>query len=199
MKGRESGMPDEAYWASFYDADCIVTKLECAREKREHIVEFGSGYGTFTLPVARRTNGLVHAFDIEPDLVALVQQRAREESLANVRASVRDFVAQGTGLPDISMDHAMIFNLLHIDDPVRLLREAYRVLKPGGVLSIMHWKYDPATPRGPSMVIRPQPGQCQGWAETAGFHFLRNQDLSECCQWHYGLLLAKPALVSRAA
>jgi hypothetical protein len=27
MKGRESVMPDEAYWDSFFDADCIVTKL----------------------------------------------------------------------------------------------------------------------------------------------------------------------------
>jgi ubiquinone/menaquinone biosynthesis C-methylase UbiE len=199
MKGRESAMPGEAYWASFYDADCIVTKLDCAKEQREHIVEFGSGYGTFTLPAARRTSGTVHALDIEPELVALVQQRAREAGLANVRASVRDFVAQGTGLPDASMDHAMVFNLLHLEDPVRLLQEAFRVLKPGGMISIMHWKFDPATPRGPSMDIRPRPAQCRHWAEAAGFRFLRDQDLSECCQWHYGLLLTKPLAGSRAA
>jgi SAM-dependent methyltransferase len=199
MKGRESGMPEESYWQSFYDADCIVAKLDCAKNTTESIAEFGSGYGTFTFPAARRTSGVVHAFDIEPELVALVKQRAREAGLPNVRAEVRDFVAQGTGLAAGSVDHAMVFNLLHLESPVRLLREAYRVLKPGGVLSIIHWKHDASTPRGPSMDIRPRPEQCRAWAEAAGFQFARDQDLSECCQYHYGLLLVRPEMNSKAA
>ncbi|HRQ90142.1 MAG TPA: class I SAM-dependent methyltransferase, partial [Bacteroidia bacterium] len=140
MKGRESGMPEESHWEAFYDADCIVAKLDCAKESHGNIVEFGSGYGTFTLPAARRTNGTIHAFDIEPELVALVQRKAQEEGLAHVRAEVRDFVAEGTGLPDRSIDHAMVYNLLHIEEPVRLLKEAHRILKPGGAVSIIHWK-----------------------------------------------------------
>lgn len=192
MKGRESGMPEEACWQTFYDADCIVEKLECATEKNETVVEFGSGYGTFTFPVARHTSGIVHAFDIEPDLVALVQRKARDAGLSNVRAEVRDFVTQGTGLPSESIDHAMIYNLLHIEEPVHLLKEAYRILRPGGVVSIVHWKYDSSTPRGPSMSIRPRPDQCRTWAETAGFVFMRDQDLSACCEYHYGLLLMRP-------
>ena len=198
MKGRESGMPEEGDWQAFYDADCIVEKLECAIEKKESIVEFGSGYGTFTFPVAKRTSGIVHALDIEPNLVALVQRKARDAGLSNVRAKVRDFIADGTGLLPENMDHAMIYNLLHIEDPVGLLKEAYRVLKPGGMVSIMHWKYDPSTPRGPSMSIRPRPEQCRAWAEAAGFMFIRDQDLSECCQYHYGLLLMRPHAKSEA-
>jgi SAM-dependent methyltransferase len=199
MKGRESGMPEEIYWQSFYDADCIVEKLECAKQQNESIAEFGSGYGTFTFPAAKRTSGIVHAFDIEPDLVALIQRRAENEGLRNVRAEVRDFVAQGTGLPAQSVDHAMVYNLLHIEEPVRLLKEAYRILKPGGVLSVIHWKYDPSTPRGPSMEIRPRPDQCRFWGESAGFIFLRDQDLSECCRYHYGMLLVRPHAEERAA
>ena len=199
MKGRESGMPEEPYWNTFYDADCIVEKLECTRENRESIVEFGSGYGTFTFPTAKRTSGLVHALDIEPDLVALIQRKASEAGFSNIRAEVRDFIAQGTGLTSASVDHAMVYNILHIDDPVRLLREAYRILKPGGIVSIVHWKYDPSTPRGPSMSIRPRPEQCRAWAEAAGFVFMRDQDLSACCQYHYGLLLARPQTEFKAA
>ena len=192
MKGRDSGMPDEDYWNSFYNADCIVEKLDCAREGTESVVEIGSGYGSFTLPVAGRTTGTVHAFDIEPDLVDLVKSKARALGLKNVEAVHRDVLAEGTGLPDQSMDHAMVYNLLHIEDPVALLGEVHRVLKPGGVLSIIHWIYDPTTPRGPSLDIRPRPEQCRAWAEQAGFAFLRNQDLSECCNYHYGMLLERP-------
>jgi ubiquinone/menaquinone biosynthesis C-methylase UbiE len=192
MKGRESGMPDEAYWQTFFYADCLVEKMECAKEKNESITEFGSGYGTFTFTAARCTSGIIHAFDIEPDLVALVQSKALDAGLSNVRAEVRNFVAQGTGLMSESIDHAMLYNLLHIEEPIQLLKEAFRILRPGGIVSIIHWKYDPSTPRGPSMNIRPRPEQCRAWAEAAGFMFIRDQDLSECCKYHYGLILTRP-------
>jgi SAM-dependent methyltransferase len=199
MKGRESGMPDEAYWQTFYDPACIVEKLECAKNKNECIAEFGSGYGTFTLAAAARTSGTVYAYDIEPDLVALVNERALDAALLNVRVELRDFVSHGTGLPDASVDHAMVYNLLHIEEPVALLKEANRILKPGGLLSIIHWKLDPSTPRGPSLNIRPKPEQCRIWSEQAGFVFQRDQDLSECCHYHYGLLMMRPATNQTAA
>lgn len=192
MKTRESGMPDEDMWASFYDAACIVEKLECAGNGDAHVVEFGSGYGTFTLPVAARTSGMVHAIDIEPEHVERMHHKARDAGLLNVRVINRDFAEAGTGLPADSLDHAMAYNILHMENPVQLLTEALRVLKPGATASIIHWKRDPSTPRGPSMDIRPSPEQCRGWGEYAGFRFLRHQDLSECCSYHYGLLLQKP-------
>jgi SAM-dependent methyltransferase len=192
-------MPDEAFWQSFFDAECIVEKLECAKAKKECIAEFGSGYGTFTFAAAKHTSGIVHAFDIEPELVALVHRKAQEAGLPNVHVELRDFVAQGTGLPAKSIDHAMVYNLLHIEEPVGLLKEAFRILKPGGIVSIIHWKCDPATPRGPSMGIRPRPEQCRAWAEAAGFCFVRDQDLSECCQYHYGMLLLRPHTEEQSA
>jgi hypothetical protein len=40
-KGRESGMPDEVYWQSFFNPECIVSKLDCFGGD---VVEFGCGY-----------------------------------------------------------------------------------------------------------------------------------------------------------
>jgi SAM-dependent methyltransferase len=86
----------------------------------------------------------------------------------------------------------MLFNILHIEEPVKLLAEAYRVLTPGGRAAIIHWKHDPQTPRGPSLAIRPKPEQCLEWAEQVGFHFVRNEELC-CCSWHWGMVVERPA------
>ena len=191
MKGRESGLPDESHWESFYDARCILAKLEVPNDDSS-VVEFGSGYGTFALPAAMRTSGAVYALDIEPSLVEALEKKARDARLSNLVASVRAVVAEGTGLSNGSVDHAMVYNILHIEDPVALLGEAFRVLRPGGRLSMIHWKPDPTTPRGPPMDIRPTPQQCRQWAETAGFQLIRHQDLSECCAYYYGLVMKRP-------
>jgi hypothetical protein len=82
----------------------------------------------------------------------------------------------------------MIFNLLHLEQPVDLLREAYRTLQDGGVLSVIHWRSDIPTPRGPSLAIRPTPEQCREWMAEAGFRAIESVDLQSCCPFHFGLL-----------
>ncbi len=72
-----------------------------------------------------------------------------------------------------------------------LLREAYRVLTPGGVLGVMHWNHDPATPRGPALDIRPKPEQCRDWAVAAGFESL--EGVIDLPPYHYGLVFRRRA------
>jgi SAM-dependent methyltransferase len=155
------------------------------------VAEFGCGYGTFTLPTARAVIGRVFALDIDPDMVAVTARKARELGLSNVEARVRDFVADGAGVADTPVGYAMLFNILHIEDPVRLLKEAFRVLQPGGLAGIIHWRRDLPTPRGPSLDIRPTADRCRAWAEEAGFEFVRTEELC-CCSWHWGLVMRRP-------
>ena len=190
MKGRESGMPDESHWEEFFDPAQVIEMLGCASLPGD-VVEFGCGYGTFTLPVARRVTGAVHAFDIDPEMVARVTRAAADSSLANIIASERDFMETGTGLPGSSVVHAMVFNILHIEEPMKILREAYRVLAPGGKVSIIHWRTDLETPRGPSLDIRPTSEECLGMAVRAGFHHRHTVPLRKAAPWHYGLVLEK--------
>lgn len=188
MKGRESGMPVEDHWATFFDAEAAIAAMIGPSSSSGDIVEFGCGYGTFTLPAARRTTGVVTALDIEEDLVALVRRKAAEAGFTNIRAERRDFATAATGLVDGSQSHAMIYNLLHIEHPVALLAEVRRILGPGGSLSVMHWRSDIKTPRGPSLDIRPTPERCQAWMKEAGFPAIRTVDLSGCCPFHFGLV-----------
>jgi ubiquinone/menaquinone biosynthesis C-methylase UbiE len=188
MKGRDSGMPEDDYWNSFFDAECVIKKMFGEKGCQGNLVEFGSGYGTFTFPAAKHSRGTVFALDIEADLIERLHQNSKERSIQNIDAEVRDFVSNGTGLDCETQSHAMIYNLLHLENPIELLKEAYRVLQPGGKLSVIHWRSDIPTPRGPALDIRPTPEQCREWIESAGFHLIQNVDLSECCKFHFGIV-----------
>ena len=195
MKTRESGMPHEEMWESFFDPEAVLDALGMD-ETVGDAVDFGCGYGTFALPVARRIQGTLYGFDIEAQMIAECGRRAAGEGVRNARFCQRDFVADGTGLLAESMDYAMLFNILHAEVPLMLLREAWRILKPRGRLAITHWNYDPATPRGPSMDIRPRPKECRVWAEEAGF-VCETDEKIELPPYHYGWLMRKPPIYDR--
>lgn len=86
----------------------------------------------------------------------------------------------------------MVFNLLHIEDPVALLREAYRTLEGGGILSVIHWRSDIETPRGPPLAIRPRPEQCTNWITEVGFTSIHAISLATTAPYHFGLVARKP-------
>lgn len=190
MKTREGGMPDEKMWADFFQPEQILETLGLSSATGD-AVDFGCGYGTFALAAARIIAGTVHAIDIEPEMVATTRSKAEAEGLHNIETILRDFVGEGTGLPDQSVEYAMLFNILHAEDPGLLLNEAFRILRPGSLLAIIHWNFDPTTPRGPAMEIRPRPEQCRAWAEEAGFH-LRQPGIIDLPPHHYGLVFERP-------
>jgi SAM-dependent methyltransferase len=188
VKIRDSGMPEEATWATFFDAEGILKRLQFVFD-REDVVDFGCGYGTFSVAAAQLTSGTVFALDIEPQMVAATDAKARQAGLANVRTIERDFVGEGTGLANDSVAYVMQFNILHAEDAMGLLREAFRVLRAGGILAIVHWIHDAETPRGPSLDIRPRPEQCMRWARAVGFEV--DTTTISLPPHHYGLLARK--------
>ena len=98
MKVRDSGMPDEEMWDQFFDPSSILARLGLT-PGTSSAVDLGCGYGSFTIPAARIVEGTVHGFDIEPEMIAATDAKARDAGMTNVELHLRDFVAEGTGHP----------------------------------------------------------------------------------------------------
>lgn len=188
MKVFDSGMPDEAYWNSLFNIPLIVSWLHL-KDVSYPIVEIGCGYGTFTIPIAKEASGEVHAFDIEPLMIGTAQRNARWEEIRNVRFSLRNVIDQGTGLEPDSVGMVLLFNILHFDARRVMLEEACRILKPGGVISIIHWRKDIETPRGPSIESRPDVQMILDSISGLDLYFTGNRRILE--PYHWGMQLLK--------
>lgn len=185
MKIRESGMPEEKYWDSFFNPQYILSQLRFENTISDAL-EFGSGYGTFTIPAAKIIKGNLYALDIEPEMIVNLKRKVRLGKLSNIKIKQVDFAKEGTGLNANSIDYAMLFNILHAEDPVALLKEAYRVLRNNSKVGVIHWINSPSTPRGPSLNIRPKPEQCIAWLEQAGFTI--GSEVIQLPPYHYGII-----------
>src|SRR5450830_198003 len=135
MKVRESGMPAAGMWHTFFDPIAILDAMGLTGDVRD-AVDFGCGFGTFAIPAAKRIQGTLHGFDIDPTMIKASAHRAEQENVRNVRLYLRDFAADGTGLEAASVDYVMQFNILHAEDPLRLLRESSRILSLGGHVGV---------------------------------------------------------------
>ncbi len=121
-------------------------------------------------------------------MIKTLEKKAKALNLTNVKAILRDFVSEGSGLKDFSVNFVMLFNILHVENPIKLLKEAYRILTIDGKVGIIHWNYDVSTPAGPPMAIRPKPEQIKQWAELVKFRVENQFDLKP---YHYGIVLRK--------
>lgn len=188
MKVRDSGMPEQDYWETLFDVPGILDRL-----KIDHAiasaVEVGCGYGTFTVPVAQRIAGTLHTFDIEADMVAITEERLQRAGVRNVVVAQRDVIAEGFGVPARTVDAVLLFNILHAENPVELLRAGAQLLSPNGRVLAIHWRSDVPTPRGPDLAIRPRPEQVAGWGRAAGLTPDGNSVILP--PWHYGMALRR--------
>lgn len=99
----------------------------------EKALDLGCGRGTETLQAAAAVGnqGFVWGLDLTPRMLEIARERARSENMDQI-----EFI-QGTmeeiPLPDASLD-AVLSNcaINHAPDKLRVYREIFRVLKPGG-------------------------------------------------------------------
>ena len=172
MKTRDSGMPEETWWESFFSPDDILDALGLDIIHGP-VVDVGCGYGTFTLAVARHTAHSIIAIDIEPAMVELVQRKAVAARFAHVTSRVVDVMDGSLAVVPNTADVVLLFNLLHCERPRDLLAASKAALRQGGRVAIIHWRSDTPTPRGPDLSIRPKPETIVDWLKATGFAIAR--------------------------
>lgn len=189
-------MPEVSYWESLFDIPLILDTMGL-KQDAGRVVEFGCGYGSFTIPLARRLQGAgdsLLTFDIDPEMVRITVDRVRAEGLQRITVKESQKSGQDLVEPE-SADYVMLFNILHGkqpgERPADLLQLAYGWLRSGGTLGVIHWRYDSSTPRGPSMEVRPRPEELLERIQDAGFRLSQESPL-DLPPYHYGILGQKP-------
>ncbi|MGH9520106.1 MAG: class I SAM-dependent methyltransferase [Terriglobales bacterium] len=119
------------------------------------IADIGAGTGYFALPLARAAGpqGVVYAVDAQEEMLDLLKQKLPFTGSGNIRLVQAE--ADATGLPDASLSLALLANVWHeFDDRALVLREARRILRPGGRIAIVDWRPDVEREAGPPLEHR---------------------------------------------
>jgi len=107
------------------------------------VADFGAGSGAYTLALASMvgSTGTVYAVDVQRDLLTRIQNEAQRRGFENVQPVWGDIESQDSvSIRDGLLDGVLLSNtLFQLDDKITAIKEAWRVLKPGGVLAIIDW------------------------------------------------------------
>jgi ubiquinone/menaquinone biosynthesis C-methylase UbiE len=106
------------------------------------VLDYGCGSGSYSIPAARLVGptGKVFAVDIHASAIHEVQKKAEIENLRNIHTILTDF---NTQLPHASIDIVLLFYVLHdFKKPEIIITELNRVIKPGGLISVIDHKFD---------------------------------------------------------
>jgi ubiquinone/menaquinone biosynthesis C-methylase UbiE len=102
------------------------------------IGEVGAGRGRYTVQIASRIgpSGMIYANDIVKEYLRAIERRCADLGLTNVKTIQGDVT--DPKLPSASLDMVIMVNVVHcLAEPVALLRNIKKSLKPDGVIAIV--------------------------------------------------------------
>jgi SAM-dependent methyltransferase len=133
-QGQKEGIPAEALLASL---GCGNPTALAELHEGETVLDLGSGGGIDVLLSAKRVGptGKVYGLDMTDEMLALANENKRKAGAENVEFLKGEI--ESIPLPDNSVDVVISNCVINLSaDKARALREAFRVLKPGGRFAV---------------------------------------------------------------
>jgi ubiquinone/menaquinone biosynthesis C-methylase UbiE len=150
------------------------------------VADIGAGSGVFSRPLAKAVgpSGKVYAVDIDQKLLDHINQRARQENVANIRTVLGKF--EDPAIPAKDVDMAFIHDVLHhIDKREAYLKALAAYIKPQGMVTIIEMdRSDPKTPHAAEPHMLVTRADVDKWMASLGFHPAKeHNDLFPGTKW----------------
>lgn len=104
------------------------------------VADIGAGTGYFSFRIADQVpEGRVVAVDLQPEMLALMQQVIDQESISNV--DLVQGASDSPHLPSESIDWALMVDAYHeFDQPYEMMQGIVKALKPGGHVALLEYR-----------------------------------------------------------
>lgn len=153
------------------------------------VADFGAGIGAYSLAMARQVgdSGKVYAIDVQKDLLGRLSKEASRLKISNIEVIWGNVEkVGGSKLPERSVDLVLISNILFQSHAkYSILKEAKRILKPGGRLVIIDWE-DSFNNLGPKKGAIIKPEEIEKIVNGLGLKILKKFNAGD---HHYGLVI----------
>ena len=168
--------------------DAVVDNMNLAAD--DVVADIGAGSGYFSFRIARKVpKGKVLAVDIQPEMLALIENTKASEGLDNVEGILGQI--DDPNLPTDSIDAAIMVDAYHeFSHPFEMINGIYNALRPGGRIFLLEYRGEDA-----SVPIRPlhKMTQAQVIKEMSIFG-LEHTDTLDFLPWQHMMIFTKPTI-----
>ncbi|MDJ0929100.1 MAG: class I SAM-dependent methyltransferase [Gammaproteobacteria bacterium] len=145
------------------------------------VADIGAGTGYYTMLFAERVgpDGVVYALDIADNFIELIEQRAAEQGLTNVRPIVNP--VDSTALEPDSVDVVFLAHAYHhFEYPYKMLDSIRSALRPGGTVVLVEFeRVEGVSPEFVLNMVRAGKGTFTDEFRNAGFELIEEVPFTE--------------------
>jgi ubiquinone/menaquinone biosynthesis C-methylase UbiE len=130
------------------EEDCAMLLTALGVKPGQVVCDLGCGNGFYTLQLAKMVGerGKVLAVDIQPEMLHLLSERAREAQIENIETI--NSTAIDPMLPEGGVDLILLVDVYHeLSHPEAMLKAMRQSLRPGGRIALVEFRLeDPNVP-----------------------------------------------------
>jgi ubiquinone/menaquinone biosynthesis C-methylase UbiE len=141
------------------------------------VADLGAGTGLFSVPMAKAVaaGGRVYAVEIDKGFLPIIETKAKESSLSNVRTVLGEFT--DPKLPAQDVDVAFMHDVLHhVENRAGYIKAAARYIKQNGRFAVIDYRPEQSPHRDqPDLIVSEE--QVTAWMKAAGFNRVEKVEL----------------------